>query len=223
MKTKIKLLIWLVLILGATNAWAEDFVMESGEHLGALALFNYDTLLMTGGIIENLTLSDYAVATIENTDLLIGILGISTSSYGVVNIHGGGIGDIESWAGSTINVTGGSVNYLKMQQASMSYLYGGQINTLASDQMAFWQPTGEPDLNGWIQLFCREYDYDTNTRILTGVWGDYSDFSIQLQDIGTIPTYDQIEFHIIPEPGAIILLGLGGIFLKRRASKQYTR
>jgi hypothetical protein len=111
-----------------------------------------------------------------------------------------------------------------MQHASILYISGGQIGTLASSQIKFpVPPWGPPGLNAWNQFFCREYDYDIDTRVLTGVWEDYSEFSIQLLNIGTIPTYDQIEFHIIPEPGTIVLLGLGGFFLKRRASKQYTR
>jgi hypothetical protein len=118
-------------------------------------------------------------------------------------------------------MTGGSVNYLEMREASISYFRGGQIGTLASDLIAFpVPPYGPPGLNGWIQFFCREYDYDINTNILTGLWEDYSDFNIQLQNIGTYPTFDLIEFHIVPEPGTIILFGLGGIFLKRRVFKR---
>jgi len=215
-----------MLIMGATNAWATDYVMGPGDHFGGLGLVEYDTLLMTGGTIESLGIGGYAVSDIEGTSPLGslpidgGIWHIGIGVYGTLNISGGEIKNIEAVEISTINMTGGNVYSLEMKNFSMTYLYGGQINTLASDQMAFWQPSGQTDLNGWIQFFCREYDYDTDARILTGTWEDYSDFSIQLLNIGTIPTYDQIEFHIIPEPGTIILLGLGGIFLKRRISKQ---
>lgn len=221
MKTKIKLLMWLILILGLTNAWATVYEIGPGEYRGDLALDNHDTLLMTGGTISGLSIADYAIANIYNTAPSGGVSNIIHVGYGALNIYGGNIGEIKALYTSTINMTGGNVLYLDMRNASISFLSGGQIGTLASDLIAFPDPPyGPPGLNGWIQLFCREYDYDDDTLILTGIWEDYSDFSIQLQNIGTIPTYDQIEFHIIPEPGTIILLGLGGIFLKRRISKQ---
>jgi hypothetical protein len=221
MKTSIKLLMWLILIVGSTSAWATDYLFEPEDYRISLGLVDYDTLLMSGGTIENLVVGGYAIATINNTDLPNGIAKLYTGAYGTVNIHGGGIGDIEAIDVSVINMTGGSVNYMEMHGPSTSYLSGGQINTMASDLIAFpAPPSGPPGLNGWIQFFCREYDYDDDTLILTGIWEDYSDFSMQLLNLGTIPTYDQIEFHIVPEPGTIILFGLGGIFLKRRVSKQ---
>jgi hypothetical protein len=220
MRTKWKLLLWLMLIMGSTNAWATHYDIGPGEYFGTKSLFNDDTLHMTGGYGSLLTLADTSVATIENTDPSKGVAKIHIAD-GTLNLSGGNVGDIDAEYTSTINITGGNVDYLKLQDASISYLRGGQIGTLASDLIAFPDPPyGPPGLNGWIQFFCREYDYDDDTLILTGIWEDYSDFSMQMLNLGTIPTYDQIEFHIVPEPGILVLLGMGGFWLKRRVSSR---
>ena len=210
---KLLLMMAAVLTVGAGNACAEDYLNGPGDYLGALGLIDNDTLLMTGGTIDALLLSDYAIAIIENTDLPIGITNLTASSFSTVNINGGGIGDIDTWAESVINMTGGSVNRLEMHYKSMSYMYGGAIGTLASDQ-----PLGYPLPQNWIHFYCLEYVYDSNNNLLTGLWGDSLPFSIQLEDIGTIPTYEQIEFHVIPEPatGLLLFAGLFGVLIKNK-------
>lgn len=205
MKKQLLLMTLVILALGAGNARATDYLIEDGDFFSTIALFDDDTLLMTGGNGETLTLGDYAIANIENTDLPIGITDIISGGYGILNIFGGGIGNIQAINESVINMNNGSVNSLGMYSQSMSYLYGGSIGTLASDQ-----PLGYPLPQNWIHFYCLEYDYDTNINLLTGLWEDSSAFNIQLEDIGIYPTYDLIEFHIIPEPATIMLLGLGG-------------
>jgi len=70
-----------------------------------------------------------------------------------------------------------------------------------------------------IHIFALDYLYDSPSNLLTGHWGDSSTFSINLIDIGTVPTYDYIEFHIIPEPGSVLLLGLGALILRTRRTR----
>lgn len=219
MKTKILLIMMSVLFLDMGVSKATHYLAEDGDFFSTIALFNNDTLLMNGGNGETLTLGDYAIANIENTDLPIGITDIISGGYGIINIYGGGIGNIQAINESIINMTGGSVNSLEMYHESMLYLYGGNIGSLASAQPLILIPPEDPGPHGWIQFFCREYDYNSDTNLLTGLWADSSAFSINLSDIGTYPTYDQIEFHIIPEPATILLLSLGGLWLKKRRSR----
>jgi len=208
---------WLMLIMGSTNAWATVYEVGPGEYLGDQIISDYDILTMTGGWGNHLSMGGYSIANIKGTDPIKGVSKISVGGYSTLNLFGGNIGNIESNNQTTINMTSGSVNSIKMHSGSRSYLYGGQINTLASDQLAVI-PNTTVQLD-WIHIYCLPgYSYDDNLNLLSGQWGDGTPFDITLQDIGTSPTYDVIEFHIIPEPGTIILLGLGGICLKRRVN-----
>jgi len=220
MKKLLFLMMLVVLVLSVKNTHATDYVFGPGDHRGDLGLVGTDTLLMTGGTIENITLSGNAIANIEGTSPLGsipsdgGIWSIGNGGYGIINISGGEINEIESYNESVNNITGGSVYSLETHYMSVSHLYGGEIGTLASDQLLDVEPWW-PD--AWIHIYCLEgYQYDDNTNLLTGQWGDGADFSISLSDIGTFPTYELIEFHIVPEPITFLLFAVGGIIAGRR-------
>ncbi len=224
MKTKWKLLLWLILIMGSTNAWATYYLVENDDYYHGLGLDNYDTMLMTGGIIDGLNVGGYSVANIENTSPLGslpgdgGIWALTVGAYGTLNLSGGEIKDMESQNDSIINMTGGSVHYFEMHSRSRFHLYGGQIGTLASDQTPV--PPNADGVTNRINIYCRAgYNYDDSSNLLSGKWWDGTDFSIHLLDIGTYPTYDLIEFHV-PEPGTIVFLGLGSVWLRRRFSRR---
>ena len=200
------------------------YVFGPGDYRGDWGLENYDTLLMIGGTIENITIGGYAIANIEGTSPLGslpgdgGIWALTVGAYGTLNLSGGEIKDMEAQNDSIINMTGGSVDYFEMHSRSRSHLYGGQIGTLASDQTPV--PPNADGVTNRINIYCLAgYSYDDGSNMLSGQWWDGTDFSIHLLDIGNYPTYDLIEFHV-PEPGTIVFLGLGSIWLRRRFSRQ---
>jgi hypothetical protein len=68
----------------------------------------------------------------------------------------------------------------------------------------------------YIDLYCQSYSYNSTTDMLTGRWGNNSAFSIHLVDTWEPIAIDDIEFHIVPEPGTVGLLALGGVMMRRR-------
>ncbi len=187
-----RLIILLVLLLSAT-AFAIDYEFTWGEEFGSLILVDYDTFLMTGGEGHDLSLGGWSTGIIEDTDPLIGpfdggIWQISVSAYSELTINGGEFNEIDCYDYSTINLHGGDIF--------------GSLTIVA--------PTA------WVHIYGYGFNNDPFPGSpLTGFWADDIAFSINLVD-STILTYDQIVFHIIPEPATLILLALGGLALRKR-------
>ena len=216
---KIIIIIFTILLMSSGGVQAAIYNIGPGDNFGNLVLVDYDSLLMTGGEGHNLSLGDWSSATIEDTAPLIdqdtgGIWAVTTYSYGIFNFNGGEINSIEAYGDSTVNMAGGTLTSLRMDNESQAYLKGGLIENLASDQTLVG---GLPWEDALIHIFCLDYLYDSPSNLLTGHWGDNSAFSINLIDIDAVPTYDYIEFHIIPEPATLIVFVLGGLLLRRQA------
>ena len=189
-----KRLIILSFLFFTSSAFATDYLIEDGDDFGVLSLRNYDTFLMTGGTGHDLGLGDWSTGIIENTDPLNiaetegGIWEMSVSAYSELTINGGEFYEIVCDDYSTLN------------------LHGGQIfGSLMVEHTT-----------AWVNIFGYGFNNDPFMGSpLTGFWVDDTPFSINLVD-STISTYDQIVFHIIPEPATLLLLGLGGLALRKR-------
>jgi hypothetical protein len=193
-----KIIVILMLFVIATGAWAVDYEVTWGDDFGVLDLIgtmeNPDTLLMTGGTGHDLGVAAWSTAIIYDTDPINisetagGIWEVKTSSYGELTINGGEFYEIVVGQESTLD------------------LHGGQIfGSLMVDHTT-----------AWVNIY--GYGFNNDPFIgspLTGFWADNTPFSINLVD-DTISTYDQLIFHEIPEPASLILLGLGGLMLRRR-------
>lgn len=144
----------------------------------------------------------------------------STSSLGYL----GGIWDIKLFGHSHLNYYGGDTDELSMRNSSTSKLYGGQIGFISSFQKVFdiivgWDQKGNPLYNTHIEMFVRDYEYNSVTKRLTGTWKDWTTFDIKLLDQDPTrydPAIANIKFTIIPEPTTMVLLGLGGFLLRRQ-------
>jgi len=188
-----RFVILLSLLLSAT-AFATDYVFGPGDEFGVLGLVDHDTLLMTGGG-HDLSLGGWSTGVIHNTDPLVGP-------------YEGGIWELDTYSYAELTINGGEFYEVIAGQASTLNLHGGQIlgNLMADHDTA------------WVHIYGYGFNNDPfGGSPLTGFWADGTPFSINLVD-DTIPTYDQIVFHIIPEPATMLLLGLGGVLLRRKAN-----
>ncbi|HPO71044.1 MAG TPA: PEP-CTERM sorting domain-containing protein [Anaerohalosphaeraceae bacterium] len=134
----------------------------------------------------------------------------------------GGIWDIRLYG--HMDYFGGQTEELSIRGYATASLYGGRIDYISSyqtvpDVFVGYNEQGEPIFDKFrhIEMFVKSYLYNPTTTTLTGTWADNSTFAIKLlNQAGYDPVIDNIKFILVPEPSALMLLGLGGLLLSRR-------
>lgn len=184
------------------------YTYEIYEYSPSDILYNDESIIFydEGGMYE-LTLFDSSSATINGTsDLIEG---------------SGGIWLVSMSSDSSLEMSDGQIHELAIHNYATAYLSGGLIQQIWSSQNA-WTYAGDPPVlvpNPHITIVYSGDlpDWDAGTNILTGLWGSGDPFSIQLIDVsGYDPAIENIQFELIPEPATIVLLGLGGLLIRKR-------
>jgi hypothetical protein len=193
----------LVLLTAVTTSHAAfTYTYGPGTNFGSMPLNQNESMLVNGGGGGSLDLFYNSYVRIESTPPL-------GTDYGG-GVWAGGIWEIKTFSSSTLEVLGGEIGVLITNNTASASLYGGKIVTIESHQQA---PTGS---DKHIDLFCKSHSYNSGNGMLTGVWGDDSAFSIHLVNVGGYtPAIDNINFVTIPEPLTLVLLGLGGLVVRR--------
>ena len=101
----------------------------------------------------------------------------------------------------TLLMTGGEVEFLDAYDHSLISLHGGQIID------SLWVE----DTTSWVHVYGYGFR-NTREDHFQGFWADGTPFTIK--PIGG--TYGQIVLHEVPEPSAFCLMGLSGLFLRKR-------
>jgi len=199
---KLSIITTILLLCLISTTFAYDYVIENG-FVGALTLEDNETLLMTGGGIDSLTMEGGSTATIQGTSPLDEFLG--GAWYILCAYH------------SHLDVTGGEIYEIDFANGGTATLSGGSIVQIHSYQLT-WDPKSLVYVyNPHIEIICRDYSWSAPTNILTGTWQDYTTFNIHLYDHAPYdPVIDNIKFTIVPEPFSLLLLSAGGTILARR-------
>ncbi len=114
---------------------------------------------------------------------------------------------------SSLIFSGGETNDISVYNNSTVLLTGGKINNLASYQSVNGNPHITIEcLKGWSVAYNNGIP-----KIMYGNWADGTPFEINfINNKYFKPVFENMNIVIVPEPGAIALLSLGGLILKRR-------
>jgi hypothetical protein len=188
---------------GVVNAGYHRVIADG--YSAGFSLEDDEVLLMTGGGVHDLILFDNSQAVIQGTSPL---------SEDV-----GGIWDFTSAGYSQLEFSGGGIHEFTIGSYAEAVFSGGRIDKIRSLQQA-WVLAGDPPAPvpyAHITFVC-DVDsvvHDVGSNMLTGDWLDGSGFEVQLVDIdGYSRAIDNIQF--IPEPATLLLMGAGGLLLRKR-------
>jgi hypothetical protein len=193
-----------------------------GEELNSVGIYNDDTVVnMLGGLVDQMQTYDASIFNVAGGE----VYSLYARESSSANIFGGSVRSVFTWDYATtnlydggsvfslgaggqsgvVNMAGGVTEYLRAGESGIINLYGGLVTNC---------------LDAWDSATVNTYGYGFNYNHsagswdggqLTGFWLDGTAFSI---DLYAPSTYDHI--NLIPEPGSLALLSLGGLLLRRR-------
>jgi hypothetical protein len=216
-----------------------DIDYEVGDHVKV----DYLTpdMYTTVNVLDGANMKDpYELYGYENSRINIRgghIDGLRGYGFSQVDITGGSVGWLLGFDSSRVNITGGSINdWLQSIYSNQTDIFGGSIESVYgcySGRINIYGSSIHGELRIWgeciIKIFGsgfavdgQPFGYGELTNILgVGPWGEPT-----RRLTGTLLSGEFIDndFYVgddarivlIPEPATLLLLGLGGMFLKRR-------
>jgi hypothetical protein len=179
-------------------------VNMSGGQVTSISTYDTSILNITGGILNNLYSFEFSTANISGNDSgsrldiqagdnsIVNFSGTIYSSYiyavnsATINITGGTIGDLNAYNSGVINIYAGNISNAWAQDSAYINIYGQELIKIATEG-AFG--------HGFVH-------------------GHYNNGTTFYFDLMSSETYSHV--NLIPEPVTILLLGAGGLFLRKK-------
>jgi len=233
MKRKIQITVMLVTIMmfGVSDVRAESIVFtESGTILEGevwdwVSIYNDDTVVdMEGGLADIISTHDESTLNMFGGEAEVSVWDYSSANisggeisagwahhHGTLNFSDDAIGDylgVDDFG--TINMSGGSIGRVIGRDDGIANLYIGSISSyIAAHDSSIVNIFG-------YDLYKSDSGGAYGDGIVYGLWTDGTPFNIALRDDEFGPTFPNIYLHEIPEPGTLILLGLGSLVLRKK-------
>ncbi|MEN6309311.1 MAG: PEP-CTERM sorting domain-containing protein [Anaerohalosphaeraceae bacterium] len=183
------IMISLFIIILNVSTFATSYTITSG-YFETKTFKNSDTLIMTGGGGDSILGKDNCVLDIKNT-----------SSPYVSGVSG--LGHINMDDNSRLYFSGGSLRSLDIVDDAFAVLSGGQIGKIVT-----YYPISDQK---HITIYCQP-GWTYQNYEFSGRWLDDTPFNIELASQYTSNVFDNIT--VIPEPATMLLLGMGGLWLR---------
>lgn len=198
-------LVFLVMAISlpAFGGLADDGFLTEGEHEWFITWRSFSPpLVVDGGGALEISVRDYGRLIIKSTSKPL-------------NMDGGGVYDILLFDNAQLEYLNGVTEFIRVTQNNAVELKGGSVNSIKTMRYA-----ASGNENIFIHAFQDSWswiDGDRNKGI-QGYWladGKYFRIEFFNDDVfGTDPVWMSVK--VIPEPATFLLIGIGGLLLRKR-------
>jgi hypothetical protein len=190
----------------------DDLTISNGDYYWYVDADETSAIDIVGGEVEELLTFAFSSA-----DIAGGLTQkLEAFEASAINISGGEIWDLSAYDQSQISIAGGEVEWLLVSAGSEATVTDGEVGKIWANS------SSSVNIYGYDLSYNPQFEYDGTREewegLLTGYWENEVPFNITTWDEST---YDQMVLYDLgplplPEPGTLLLLGLGALALRRR-------
>jgi hypothetical protein len=197
-----------------SSGWdlTDDLTISSGDHYWYVDADEASVIDIVGGEVEDLLTFAFS-----STDIAGGLTQkLEALQASTIDISGGEIWNLSAYDQSQVSITGGKVEWLFVSGSSEATVTDGEVGRIWANS------SSSVNIYGYDLSYNPQFEYDGTREewegLLTGYWENEVPFNITTWDEST---YDQMVLYDLgplptPEPGTLLLLGLGALALRRR-------